>query len=56
LKKGAGKDPLVLCVAKIRSMTEPQTVRSLVLPPIRMTPLSLSDRISPSVEALSGVK
>ena len=34
----------------------PQTVRSLVLPPMRMTPLSPSDRISPSVEALFGVK
>ena len=28
----------------------PQTVRSLVLPPIRMTPFSPSDRISPSAE------
>jgi hypothetical protein len=33
-----------------------QTVRSLVLPLMRMTPFSPSDRISPSVEALFGVK
>ena len=34
----------------------PQTARSLVLPPMRMTPFSPSARISPSVEALFGVK
>ena len=33
-----------------------QTVRSLVSPPMRITPVAPSDRINPSSDALSAVK